>query len=146
MANSITVPVTSIYHPLITEPVIAISIKNTCVITHSKYVTNKIWECKYERKQIMYIPPQNRWPYPPVEEPPPPNPKYRFRYSIYVGIPVVIGAILFLLNGIDPSFEFEDIMYRLGVINDNRYVRFTCLLVICISLLLIVKLFRNKSE
>jgi hypothetical protein len=66
--------------------------------------------------------------------------------SIFVGIPVVIGVILFLLDGIDPSFEFEDLMYRLGVVNENRYVRFTCLLVVCIAILLIVKLFRNKSE
>jgi hypothetical protein len=94
----------------------------------------------------MYMPPQNRWPYPPPEEPPPPEPKYRFRWSIFVGIPVVIGAILFLLNGIDPSFEFEDLMYGLGVVNENRYVRFTCLLVVCIAILLVVKLFRKRPD
>ena len=80
------------------------------------------------------------------EPPQPPEPKYRFRWEIFVGVPIVLAAILFLLKGIDPSFEIEDLMDWLGVINQNRYVRMMCLMVVCIAVLLIVKLFKNKSE
>jgi hypothetical protein len=80
------------------------------------------------------------------EPPEPPEPKYRFRWAIFVGIPVVIAAVIFVLNGIDPSFEIEDLLDWLGVINQNRYVRMMCLMVVCIAVLLIVKLFRNKPD
>lgn len=81
------------------------------------------------------------------QEPPQPvEPKFRFRWAVFAGVPLVIGAILFLLNGIDPSFEIEDLLYKLKVINQNRYIRMMCLMVICIATLLIVKLFRNNSD
>ncbi len=80
------------------------------------------------------------------QPPPPPEPKYCFRWSIFVGIPLTLCAFFFLLNGIEPSFEFEDTMRALGVINENRYVRMACLCVIGIVILLIVKSFRNHSR
>jgi len=80
------------------------------------------------------------------EPPEPPKPRRRFRWSIYVGVPLVVAAVLFVVNGIDPSFKIEDLLDWLGVINQNRYVRMMCLMVVCIAVLLIVKLFRNKSD
>ena len=80
-----------------------------------------------------------------VNQPPPPEPKYRFRWSIFVGIPLAICVLLFLFNGIEPSFAFEDIMRTLGVINENRYVRMVCLCVVGIVILLIAKS-RNHSD
>ena len=75
-----------------------------------------------------------------------PEPRYRFRWAVFVGVPLVLATILFLLNGIDPSFEIEDLLYKLKVINQNRYIRMMCLMVVCIAVLLIVKLFRNHSD
>ena len=85
---------------------------------------------------------------PPQYQPPPepPEPRYRFRWSVFVGIPLTIGAVLFVLNGIDPSFQFEDVMTALGVNNQNRYVRLACLCVIGVVIILIIKLFRTQSE
>jgi hypothetical protein len=80
------------------------------------------------------------------QPPEPPEPKYRFRWSVFVGVPLAIALALFVLNGIDPSFEFEDLTYKLGVLNQNRYVRLACLCVVCIAILLIVKLFWKNSE
>ena len=81
------------------------------------------------------------------QEPPKhPEPKYRFRWKVFVGVPLAIAAVLFILKGIEPSFEIEDLLYKLGVINQNRYIRMMCLMVVCIAVLLIVKLFRNKSD
>ncbi len=76
----------------------------------------------------------------------PPEPKYRFRWSAFVGVPLVVAVVLFLLNGIEPSFEFEDIMHALQVIQEDRYVRLACLGIVCIAIILIVKLFRNHSR
>ena len=81
---------------------------------------------------------------PPTE---PPEPRFKFRWSILIGIPLAIGAVLFILNGIvEPSFEFEDIMRFLGVNNQSRYVRLACLCVVGLAIILIAKLFKNQSD
>jgi predicted membrane metal-binding protein len=80
------------------------------------------------------------------QQPRPPEPKYRFRWSVFVGVPLVICALLFVLNGIEPSFQFEDIMYSLRVMQEERYVRLACLGVVCIAVILIVKLFKNHPR
>ena len=81
-----------------------------------------------------------------TQELPPQQTKCGFRWVRFVGIPLSIAAILFLLNGIEPSFQIEDLMDKLGVINKNRYVRMMCLMVVCIAVLLIVKLFRKSPD
>ena len=80
------------------------------------------------------------------QPPEPPEPKYRFRWAVFAGVPLAIAAALFVLNGIDPSFEIEDLLNKLGVVNQNRYVRMMCLMVVGVAILLIVKLFRKKSD
>ena len=80
------------------------------------------------------------------EPPEPPEPKYRFRWVVFAGVPLVIAAVLFVLNGIDPSFDIEDFLNKLGVINENRYIRMMCLMVVGIAILKIVKLFKNNSD
>ena len=87
--------------------------------------------------------PENEFSPPPPE---PPSPKWRFRWAVFAGIPAAIAAVLFLLNGIDPSFQIEDLLNKLGVVNQNRYVRMMCLMVTCIAILLIVRLFRKKED
>ena len=95
----------------------------------------------------MFPFPKNNVPNPYDLQPPePPEPKYRFRWGIFVGVPLTIAAVLFVVNGIDPSFQFQDIMKELGVLNQPRYVRLACLCVLGITVLLIAKLFRNKPE
>jgi hypothetical protein len=88
----------------------------------------------------FYRQPQNQPP------PQPPDPKYRFRWEYFVGIPLVIAVFLWLLNGIEPSFEFEQLMQWLDVEHQDRYVKLTCLGVLLIAITLLVKVFKNKSE
>ena len=71
--------------------------------------------------------------------PSPPEPKYEFRWSAFVGVPLAICLFLFLLNGMDPSFRFVDIMNWLNVVQQNHYVRLACLAVLCITVILILK-------
>jgi len=68
-----------------------------------------------------------------------PGPKYGFRWSIFVGIPVAIAVFLFVLNDIEPSFQFEDVMRRLQVLYEDRYVRLAYLGVVCITVTVIVE-------
>jgi len=90
--------------------------------------------------------PAPNYPYPPQTPPEPPEPKYRFRWTNFLLIVLVIGAVLFILNGIEPSFEIPGLLDRLGVAKQNRYIRMLCLMVVGIAILLIVKLFREKSD
>ena len=86
------------------------------------------------------------YPVPNQPPPDPPEPNYRFRWLIFVVIPLVIAAVLFVLNGIEPSFRIKDLLDWLGVINQNRYIRMMCLMVVCIAVLLIAKLFRKEPD
>ena len=88
--------------------------------------------------------PRNVPPYQPPPEPP--APRYRVRWSVLIGVPLALGAVLFVLHGIEPSFRFEDLMRQLGVANQNRYVRLACLCVVGIVVILIAKSFRNKPQ
>ena len=88
-----------------------------------------------------WMPPQNQPP------PEPPEPRYKFRWSILIGIPLAIAAVLFIINGVEEtSLQFEDIMRFLGVNNQSRYVRLACLCVVGLAIILIAKLFRNQSD
>jgi len=83
----------------------------------------------------------------PNQPPPqPPEPRYRFRWSIYIGVPLVIAVFLWLLKGADISFSFKDIMRSLNVAQEERYIRLACLGTLLIVITLIVKSFRNHSR
>ena len=95
-----------------------------------------------------YIPNRQMNPQPPQppQPPEPPEPQFRFRWSIFVGIPLVILAFLWLLGNIIPSFQFTDIMDSLDVVNENAYVRLACLGIFLIAITLIVKSLKNHSD
>ncbi len=82
--------------------------------------------------------PAQHYPTPGHQAKEPREPQYQFRWSIFVGVPVAICVFLFLLNGIEPSFHFEDIMRQLHVFYEDHYVRLACLGVVCITVLLIL--------
>lgn len=78
---------------------------------------------------------------PPVQ---PPEPQYRFRWEIFLGIPLVIAAFFFLIKNIEPSFSFEELLEKLQVIHRTKYARLCCLAVLCLVFILAVKLFRKR--
>ena len=75
-----------------------------------------------------------------------PQPQYHFRWEVFVGIPVLVLALLWLLNGIAPSFEFENLMDTLDVVSGDRYVRLACLGVLLIATILAIKAFGNNRD
>ncbi|MFA6186471.1 MAG: hypothetical protein WC770_04560 [Phycisphaerae bacterium] len=77
---------------------------------------------------------------------PPPQPEYHFRWAAFIGMPAIIIIFLYIIKNIEPSFSFEDILGKLGVIHKTEYARLMCMAVICIAFILIVKLFRNKQD
>ena len=80
-------------------------------------------------------------------EPPQPSqeqPQYRFRTVLYLGIPLAIGILWWLISGIVPSFSFEGLMEQLNVTMPERYVRLTCLGILLITILLIIKHSKSK--
>jgi hypothetical protein len=89
--------------------------------------------------------PQNQQQNPQQQPPPLPQPKYHFRWAV-LGVPLTILLFLYVIKNIEPSFNFDDILGNLGVIHRTKYARLVCMAVICITFLLIVKLFRNHPD
>ncbi len=72
--------------------------------------------------------------------------KKQFHWLIWIGVPLALAVILFILDGIEPSFQFKDLMEKLGVINQSRFVRMACLVVVCVVILVIVKTIGEDQE
>lgn len=85
---------------------------------------------------------QQQNPQPPVQ----PQPEYKFRWVIFLGIPLTIAIFIYVIKNIEPSFHFGDILDKLDVIYRTKYTRLACLAVLCLALLIIAKLFRNNQD
>ena len=83
---------------------------------------------------------------PPPVQPPEPEQKYRFRWAIFLGIPLVVGSFFFLAKNIEASFCFDELLYNFRVIYKTKFARLASLVVICIAFILIVKLFKSNRE
>jgi hypothetical protein len=77
--------------------------------------------------------------------PQPPPPKYRFRRAI-LAVPLTIGAFFWFRNGVDASFQFQDILEYLNVRHEDRYARLACLGVLLIAVTAIVKHARARRK
>ena len=85
---------------------------------------------------------------PSQQQSPPPQPappKYRFRWAI-LAVPLTIGAFFWLRNGVEASFQFEDILKYLDVRAEGRYVRLACLAAVLIAVTLVVKNIRVRKK
>ena len=82
----------------------------------------------------------------PQPQPQPQNeqPKYRFRWELYFGIPITAGIFLWFIKGMEVDFEFMEIPELFDVRLPERYVLLGCLGVVCVTALLIIKLFRKR--
>jgi hypothetical protein len=92
------------------------------------------------------IPPNQQLNQQPPQPPQAPEPQYRFRWGIFVGIPLVVLAFLWLLKGIEPAFQFEGIMRHLGVLQEERYVRLACLGIVLVAVILIAKVLMKRKD
>ena len=79
-------------------------------------------------------------------KPEPPEPKYRFRWPMFIGIPLVTLFFFAVLHRIEPSYQFEDIMRYLDVIYEDKYARLVSLGIVIIAVTLIMKSLRNHSK
>ena len=82
----------------------------------------------------------------PFMPPRPPEPKYKFRWSVFLGVPFIVFLFFWLLNGVEPSFSFENIMEQLRVVQKHKYVRLACLGVLLVAVTIIVKTLKNHSD
>ena len=53
----------------------------------------------------------------------PKPPEYRFRWNL-IWIAIVILILLFLFNGMEPAFTFDELAYRIEIENMDRWRRF----------------------
>ncbi len=92
------------------------------------------------------VPPNPQPDQQPNQSPEPPEPQYRFRWGIFVGLPIVVLSFLWLLKGVEPAFEFVDVMRWLEVMHEERYIRLACLGIVLIAITLIVKVLTNNKD
>lgn len=82
--------------------------------------------------------PQNQQQNQQTPPPPPPEPKYRFRWPILAVVLAVMG-FFWVLNGVTPSFRFDDVLELLNVVQRGTYTQLACLGVVVIAVTLIIK-------
>lgn len=68
---------------------------------------------------------------------------YRFRWPVYIGVPLVVFLFFWFVSGIDFAFEFPEIMQSLGIVFTDRFVLLGCLGILSVITLLIIKVCRK---
>ncbi len=89
----------------------------------------------------------DRYQQPPRPQPPQPQdeqPEFRFRWELYLGIPLTVALFLWFASGMEIDFEFLEIPELFNVRLPERYVLLGCLGVVCVTALLIIKVFRKR--
>lgn len=71
------------------------------------------------------------------------QPRYRFRWPVYVGVPLVVLIFFWFVSGIKFAFRFSDITHSLGIVFADRFVLLACLGTLSVIALLIIKACRK---
>ena len=103
---------------------------------------------------MNYMPPDMPQPQlsPPQFQPDqqiPEKKNYRFRWGLFVGVPLVI--ILFFvfvqfLKGIEPAYDFEYLMRRWGIRHPEKLIKFSCLFLVLTFVIITAKIFSKKAK
>ena len=94
----------------------------------------------------MYQTQQQASPPPPCPGlPKPQRPKGHFRWGI---VTVVLTALFmcWVFKGIEPSFEFEELMRAIKIQHPARFIRLVCLMVIGLAVVLAIRLFARNDQ
>jgi Na+/H+ antiporter NhaC len=81
----------------------------------------------------------------PLMPPQPPEPEYRFRWSI-VAVVLAVLAFFWLRDGVDVSFQVQDVLDYLRIRHQDKYVQLACLGIVLIAVTLIAKTMRRDSK
>ena len=89
---------------------------------------------------------QRQNPYQQNQPPQPDNqdPQLRFRWELYLGVPVTAVLFLWFVSGWKIGFSFTDLAGLLGATQMSRYVLLGGLGVLCVTALCLVKWFRRR--
>ena len=93
--------------------------------------------------------PEQQPPTPPQFRPDyqiPERKRYRFRWSIIVGIPLAIAGYFVVKHGIDPAFDVDSLLAAWNIRNPEKLKKLMILCVVLTFVLLTLKLFIKKPE
>lgn len=109
------------------------------------YENGCIMSANHERQYTMTQMPRPPFQQhnPPQPPPTPPEPEYRFRWVLFVGVPLTIIIFIWFIRGIRLNTDFAGIMEALNIQHDGHYIRLTCLAITLIAMILITKLFKK---
>ena len=92
--------------------------------------------------------PQRSEPPEPVPQPPQPprqEERPRFRWGLFVGLPLVVLALAWVATSVRPGFAWPDVMDALGVQDRPRYTRLALLGLAVTACCAIVRILRGPN-
>lgn len=76
-----------------------------------------------------------------------PKPKRgRFRWPLFVGVPLAVLAFAWLLNSVRIGFTWNDLLERWGIENKRRYSAIVILALTCVAIAAIARVLRGSDE
>jgi len=94
---------------------------------------------------------QRPWqPMPPQWQAPPPKRRRRrrrFRWELFVGLPLILAAMAWVYNSVEVNCTWEGSLRRWGIVHKERFTALAILGVVACCVCAIVRLLRgNKGE
>jgi len=90
------------------------------------------------------MPDQN--PLPPTKAPPGnSSPKFHFKWWI-VFVPLTLGLLLWIGQGLKPTFDWGDVLFFLHIANRDRFTELAVFMVLAIAFVIILKVVRDRDS
>lgn len=80
----------------------------------------------------------------PIQRPTPPPAKYRFRWELYIGIPLAVLFSLWLFRNARIHFDLERLMWMLHIHDEEKFVRLLTLMILCLVFILVMKVLKQN--
>ncbi len=72
---------------------------------------------------------------------------YAFRWSLFVGIPLVVLSFMFVVHGIDPAVvDFRRLMRAWGIRHPEQLIKLICLLLVLTCSLITIRIIKRSSK
>lgn len=101
-----------------------------CAIQRNNNQTNQFAQQNPDQPQRQQMPQQQEQ-------------RYRFRWPVFVGLPIAGLVFFWFISGMEVVFSFDDIMDGMDVIFRDRFILLGCLGIACVAALLIIKVIRK---
>ena len=75
-----------------------------------------------------------------------PRRRWRFRWSLLVGVPLTCLVVAWMMSGIEVAFNWDDVMDAMNVHNRTRYTRLATIGLVLIGGVLVWRIWRGVKK